>query len=155
MYRALFGLALLLTPIHCALAQPRNVQDAIDVIVLFCVAGGDRVEISGSADNAQGVEVKRSSGASGTGIAISRSSARGLVDGIIHQMNSVSANQASEARRCMQPYIERMIDLLLGGPPPASTTLPPVRSGAITIQPCRSPRRETVSRFIMSSHDKG
>jgi hypothetical protein len=127
-YRALlYALALALTANQHALAQQGNVEEAINVIVLFCVAGGERVEISGTASEDKGVEIRKSSGTSPTSISVSRSSARGLVDGIISQMNKPSADQASEARKCMQPYIERIIRLLLGGPATASPSLP-VRS---------------------------
>jgi hypothetical protein len=125
MYRALLlALALTLSANYQVLAQRGNVEEAINVVVLFCVAGGERVEITGTTSDDKGVEVRKNTGTGNTSISISRSSARGLVDGIIGQMNKVSADQASEARRCMQPYIERIISLLLGGPAPTTPSLP-------------------------------
>lgn len=76
-------------------AQTRNVQEAIDIIVMFCVAGGSKSEVSGSEN-----------------ISIARSDARGLVDGLRNAMSNTTAAQASEARRCMQPYIDRILNML-------------------------------------------
>jgi hypothetical protein len=117
-----FGLLFAINLGQSAFAQSKNVQDAINVIVLFCVAGGDKVEISTLTNSSDAVELK-TAGGSNASIRINRSSARGLVEGIIGEMNSVSANQASEARKCMQPYIERIVDLVLGKQMSAPPTL--------------------------------
>lgn len=121
----MFGLLLALTPTQGAFAQTKNVQDAITVIVLFCVAGGDRVEISNTGKGDGEIQLKSGGGANSPGITIStKTAARGLVDGILREMSQVSAAQASEARKCMQPYIERIINTLLGQPNAATTSLP-------------------------------
>ena len=83
-------------------AQTRNVQEVIDIIVMFCVAGGSKSEVSVNEN-----------------INISRSDARGLVDGLRSAMSSTAAAQASEARKCMQPYIDRVLNML--GTPPTSS----------------------------------
>ncbi|WP_156446865.1 hypothetical protein [Bradyrhizobium yuanmingense] len=121
----------------CAHAQKANVREAIDVIVMFCVAGGEKVELTGSLGGA-GLELKTTGGQAGSDIRISKSDARGLVDGIRREMNNVAAGQASEARKCMQPYIERIVDLLLGAPAPKAPT---VSYGEIFIEwpPSNSP----------------
>ena len=97
-----------------------NVQEAIDVIVLFCVAGGDRYDIKAKA-RADGSLALKKIGVSGGGeISISKSEARGLVQGLQNAMTKVAGDQASEARACMKPYIDRILDILLS--PPSSST---------------------------------
>jgi hypothetical protein len=107
------GLLLTLGQTQGAVAQTKNVQDAINVIVTFCVAGGEKVEVSGAGNSDGGLELKKPGGAGATGITFSKSEAKGLVDGIRNQMSKVTADQASEARKCMQPYIDRIVDLIL------------------------------------------
>lgn len=121
-----------------ALAQSSNVQEAINVIVMFCVAGGEKVELSGVQGGGGGLELKKAGGQTGSDITISKSEARGLVDGIRREMNNVTASQASEARKCMQPYIERIVDMLLGAPSPKA---PGLSYGEIFIEwpPSNSP----------------
>lgn len=107
------GLLLTFSQTQGAVAQTKNVQDAINVIVMFCVAGGEKVEVSGAGSSDGGLELKKQGGTGGTGITFSKSEAKGLVDGIRNQMSKLAADQASEARKCMQPYIDRIVDLIL------------------------------------------
>jgi hypothetical protein len=107
------------------LAQPNNVQQAINVIVTFCVAGGERFEISSIGTGAGGLELKKQGAGNGAGITLSSNSqAKGLVDGINNAMTTVSASQASEARKCMQPYIDRILDVYLAKSTSDSLSLP-------------------------------
>jgi hypothetical protein len=114
------GLLLAFSQSHGALAQAKNVQDAIDVIVMLCMAGGEKLEISGAVSGDGGLELKKEGRASSAGITFSKSEAKGLVDGIRREMSNNTASQASEARKCMQPYIDRIVDLIL---PPGSLFL--------------------------------
>ena len=109
MLRALI-LALLLASISArsTAAQTENVKEAINIIVMFCVAGGEKLEVSSSGG---GLTLR----AEGEDVRISRSEAKGLVEGIRQEMSNITAGQASEARKCMQPYIDRILDVLLGG----------------------------------------
>jgi hypothetical protein len=107
---ATFGLLLAFSQNQEVLAQA-NVDDAIRVIVTFCVAGGEKFEVSGSGGGS--LELKREGGANTAGITLSsRTEAKGLVDGINNAMTSVTASQASEARKCMQPYINLVLEYL-------------------------------------------
>lgn len=99
-----------------SLAQKDSVKDAIDVIVMFCVAGGERVEVSSSGKTDEELTVRQGT----SDVTISKSEAKGLVDGILQQMNGIAAGQASEARKCMQPYIDRILNVLLQGTPSSS-----------------------------------
>lgn len=125
----LSGLLLTLGFNQAALAQtnPSNIQDAINVIVMFCVAGGEKFEISGTTGGGDsGLELKKEGSGTGSGITISsKSGAKSLVDGINNAMTRVAASQASEARKCMQPYIDRIVDLYLSSSPSGSLALPP------------------------------
>jgi hypothetical protein len=107
-----------------AVAQSDSVQKAIDLIVTFCVAGGEKFEISNIGNGGTGLQVK-GQGAGATGVTLSTNSqAKGLVDGINNAMTTASAGQASEARRCMQPYIDRILDIYLAKGPAGSLPLP-------------------------------
>ena len=125
MYRGLMlSLALVCCDVQGTYAQSNNkIQDAIRVIVMLCVAGGERVEVSGTATGDGGLALKKQNGAGSPDVTFSRSEGMGLVDGIRREMSSISANQASEARKCMQPYIDRIIDIILSDTP--SLSLPP------------------------------
>lgn len=124
-----------------AFAQSKNVQNAIDVIVMFCVAGGtSEVSVTGTDG---GLELKKEGGA---GITISKSEAKGLVAGIEHEMTKNSAGQASEARKCMQPYIDRIIDTLLDKVPPSPRPTPIVRPDTLLLQKISESRWCTQNR---------
>ena len=102
--------------------QPQNVKSAIDVIVLFCVAGGEKYSLVTTGDASAGLALKKLGANASAQITITKSEARGLVDGLNASLSTLSAQQASEARKCMQPYIDRVIDLLLPkSPGPASS----------------------------------
>jgi hypothetical protein len=102
------------TNLQSASAQTENVKEAVDVVVLFCVAGGEKFEISGSAKIEGGLALKKLGVTAGADIDISKSEARELVDGLRESMSKVNAEQASEARKCIQPYINRILDFIRG-----------------------------------------
>lgn len=114
MFRAVIAVILGVLLIFClqqdALAQTKKVRDAVDIIVMFCVAGGAKFEVSSTGSGNGGLDLKKEGGAN---IQMSKSEARGLVDGIQNKMDKLTAEQASEARRCMQPYIARIVNLVL------------------------------------------
>lgn len=100
---------------HVAQAESsEDVKDAINAIVLMCVAGGEKYEISGGADLSGGLALRRLGVSGGADIKISKSEAKGLVDGLSQSLTKIAADQASEARRCMQPYLQRIVDLMIG-----------------------------------------
>jgi hypothetical protein len=105
-------LLLILTPSQHAFAQTKNVREAIDVIVMFCVAGGKTYEFSGTVKG-DGLDLKTQAAT------ISQSARQGLVDGINDKMNNLTAAQASEARKCMQPYIDPILKMMSGTSTPA------------------------------------
>lgn len=101
--------------------QPQNIKDAIDVIVLFCVAGGERIEVSGDANLKGEIAIKKFGAKAEGGITISKSEARGLVNGLNQELSKITAEQASEARKCMQPYIDKILNLIIGSQQEADT----------------------------------
>jgi hypothetical protein len=120
----LWMLLFIATNVQGTPTQTENVKEAVDVIVLFCVAGGDKYEISGNAKIEGGLALKRPGVTAGAEIDISKSEARGLVEGLRDSMNNVTADQASEARKCMQPYIDRILDIILGKAAAAKPDVP-------------------------------
>jgi len=94
-----------------AIAQNRdgNVQQAIDLIVLFCVAGGQEV----TTEVREGSSDQISINSPGRTVTLSSRQVRGLVDGISSTMTGLTAEQASEARNCMRPYIDRILSVLV------------------------------------------
>jgi hypothetical protein len=111
------GVLLAFSQNQAALAQTKNVREAIDVIVMFCVAGGKTYEFSGTVKG-DGLDLKKQGGT------ISQSERQGLVDGINDKMNNLTAAQASEARKCMQPYISDILKMMSGTSTPPSNSLP-------------------------------
>ena len=113
-FRTTIGLVLSILPLTAAAEPSQNVKDAIDAIVLMCVAGGTKydVEVKGGVEG--GLALKKF-GATGSGeIKISRSEARGLVEGLQNAMSKIASEQASAARDCMRPYIDRILKQILG-----------------------------------------
>ena len=99
-----------------AQSEAENVQEAIKVITLFCLAGGEKYDLTTSGSLEGGISFKNN-GAKGKGdITFSKTEAKGIVDGLRQEMSKASAEQASEARKCMQPYIDRILDAILGKP---------------------------------------
>lgn len=123
------GLLMVLIGTAGVKAQTQNVKDAIEVIVLFCVAGGDKFEISGTGTAEGGFSLKKIGVTGKADINISKSEVRGLVDGLKQEISKLGAEQASEARSCMRPYIDRLLNLILG----SSTERGSDRFGAIFI----------------------
>jgi hypothetical protein len=112
-------IAVALFPISVRADYPTNVKEAIDVIVLFCVAGGKENKVSVDAKVEGGLSVKKPGVTGGAGISLSQSQAKGLVEGLRGEMNKITGEQASEARQCMKPYIDRIVNILLESPKPA------------------------------------
>jgi hypothetical protein len=138
-------IAVALFPISVRADYPTNVKEAIDVIVLFCVAGGKENKVSVDAKVEGGLSVKKPGVTGGAGISISQSQAKGLVEGLRGEMNKITGEQASEARQCMKPYIDRIVNILLEPPKPASVPpapRPPISSQASPepAQPFRAAR---------------
>jgi hypothetical protein len=99
---------------HATAEPDQKVKDAIDFIVLMCVAGGTKYEFQSKGNIEGGFALKKLGvGASGE-IQISRSEARGLVDGLQNAMTQIASEQASAARDCMRPWIERILREILG-----------------------------------------
>lgn len=102
-----------------------NAKQAVDLIVLMCVAGGEKVEIVGNVKVEGGLSLRRP-GLSGAGeLKISSTEAKGLVEGLTASMNKMSADQASEARKCMQPFISQVLAMLPKGEVVAPAPLRP------------------------------
>jgi hypothetical protein len=114
-WSSLLALSLLLSPIPKAAADTsQNVKDAIDALVLMSVAGGTRYEMETKGGIEGGLALKKLGvGASGE-IKITRSEARGLVDGLQNAMSQIASEQASAARDCMRPWIDRILKQILG-----------------------------------------
>lgn len=107
-------LSLVLSPWPGYAQYAENVKQAIDVIVLFCVAGGEAFQLESRADIEGGLALRRF-GVTGSGdIRLSKSDARGLVEGLTNEMDAVAGRQASEARACMKPYIDKILPLIMG-----------------------------------------
>jgi hypothetical protein len=63
--------------------------------------------------------VKKLGGGDSANIQISsRSQAKGLVEGLKQELNKVSADQLTQARECMKPYIDRVLNYILKSQPP-------------------------------------
>jgi hypothetical protein len=99
---------------HSSAETSPKVQDAIDAIVLLCVAGGTKVEITASGDVEGGIALKRFGISGGGDIKFSRTEVRGLVKGLQGAMSKIAGQQASEARDCMKPYIDKILNKILG-----------------------------------------
>jgi len=97
-----------------ASAASSQVEEAVKLITTFCVAGGDSVRIVGSGEVEGGFALKKLGvGVEGT-LEFTTEESKGLVRGLQNEINELAAEQQSEARRCMQPYIDRLVNLLIG-----------------------------------------
>jgi tetratricopeptide (TPR) repeat protein len=97
-------------------APPSNkVREVVDTIYALCVAGGENFVISGGGDADIDISLKRLdlAGHAKGEIKVNKSQAKGLVDGLSAKMNSITAQQASEVRKCIEPYRDRIMKLVL------------------------------------------
>lgn len=92
-------------------AQKNNdkVQQAIDIIQKFCVAKGSELKIEGDISGKVRLKSILGSGVDGN-LELSAKQAEGLVG----ELNEISAGQASEMRECMKPYIDTIISAIIG-----------------------------------------
>jgi hypothetical protein len=83
------------------------VDDAIKLIVTFCVAGGVREKIEFGGEVGANLSLRKldAGGLAKAEIKVTKS-ARGLFDGLNKELNQYSVAQASEARKCMPTSIE-------------------------------------------------
>ena len=99
-----------------------DVKSAIDVIVLFCVAGGHAFTIEGTGAVEGGLALRKVGVAGSADITLSKSEAQGLVEGLKGEMNSITGQQALEARECMRPYTDKITCIILGEQNTGQTT---------------------------------
>jgi len=104
-----------------ALSQTDNVKAATDTIVLLCGAGGERLDIQGSGSADGGIALKRLGAAGSLEIKLNKSEVRGLVDALNAKITALSADQATQARKCMENRLDRILDAML---PPKKTVAP-------------------------------
>lgn len=125
MLRALLCLSLLacLTPRPC-LADETAIQRAVKFLETACVNTGkhQKFEVEGGVD------------ASWRGLTKSLAQGKARytqeeIEGLGDSLNAFSSQQASEARRCMQPYIKRILDLILFDATPRSEGLSEAEAG--------------------------
>lgn len=102
-----------------AFPATNSVKDAVDIIVLFCVAGGSSNTVSVDAKVDGGLSVKKYGVGGEVGVNLTNTQARGLVEGLKGELSKVTGEQATQARECMRPYIDRILNIILGSEPKA------------------------------------
>lgn len=105
----LFSLTLPLTSLGTASAQSAAASDNINRAIAFlkaaCVTSGSSLQIRTTSDGSL-----EFTDASKRSVIISKNEMEGLVD----SASEVNAQQASEMRACMKPYIDKIVSSLLG-----------------------------------------
>ncbi len=87
-----------------------EVDKAIDFLKTACVTSGSTLDISAEADGALNIK-----NIGKTGVSASVTVTHKQLEGLTDAASEFSVNQASEMRKCMQPYIERIISVYLQG----------------------------------------
>lgn len=92
-------------------ANADNIDKAVDIVQRMCVAksGSLEVEVEASGE----FRLKRLLGA---GVEASVSLSEKEVEGVLGKLDKFSAAQATQMRECMKPYIDKIIEKLIGGP---------------------------------------
>ena len=93
-------------PVQSAPPEDNNVSQAIEWIKAACVIGGRQVEISGMVKGE--VTFRRVGAEAGATLIIKEH------QGLSFLANQEMMGQATEMRKCMGPYIDRILDALLG-----------------------------------------
>jgi hypothetical protein len=122
LFSALFGILLYYNGLYPAYSQSQRVKEAVDIIVLLCVAGGNQISVREDS-NTNRASV---SGGSGRSVTINKNDARGLVEGLTNAISQLTAEQANNARDCMKPHLKRILDIVLkddGNTPPNTTNI--------------------------------
>ena len=104
-----------------------DVQFAIDAIYSLCVGGGGAVSVSGGGKADASLSLKSTGRIQGE-VTISRSDAKGLVQGLNNALSSLAAEQADKVRDCIEPYRDRIMNLVLSPPPSARPSPSPAPS---------------------------
>lgn len=137
--RCAFALVSFLVSSIPGVAQPAKVQEAVDILLKLCVAGGERIVISGGGDTGVDISLKKLDvmGQVRGEIKIDKTEARGLVDGLSSALSQISAEQADKVRECIKPYRDAIMSLILGTMPavPERKTLPPALTTEDKLQP--------------------
>lgn len=94
------------SPVKATSHQNNNVDKAIQWIKEACVTSGREVEISGTGKGE--ISIKRVGAEAGAEISIKQH------DGLPIAFGREMMGQATEMRKCMGPYIERIVSALLG-----------------------------------------
>ncbi|CAH8206845.1 hypothetical protein [Vibrio aestuarianus] len=102
-YALILGLAMA-SPVHAA----QNVDKAVEFLEKACVTKGSSFEIKAAADGSIKVKNLLNSGVKGS-VSLSKKELVGFADAA----SELSANQASEMRTCMKPYIDQILSVLL------------------------------------------
>lgn len=126
-------------------AAQQNVNAAIQAIVTLCMAGG-----SISSVVSQGNSINLNTDV-GSVIRLNKSEAQGFVDGLPSALNAYSADQAREARRCMQPHLARIVDIILqSAPQPPTVHERMLRQAVTSLQAGRYDYQFYTPQFVQS-----
>jgi hypothetical protein len=116
-------------------ASSNNVQLAIQAITILCVGTSTDEQLSLNTGSAAGVSVGRvDAGGDSLGpeARLNRKSIQGLVVGLNNVVSGLAAEQANRARDCMKPYLDRIVNAIIGDAPPHHKppgAKPPTRPG--------------------------
>lgn len=97
------------TQCHAEPKHSKQVESALDILKTVCVTGGSSLDIDVSADG--GLMLKSAVAGVKGDVSISKKELEGFVD----TASATAAQQATEMRECMKPYIEKIIVATLTG----------------------------------------
>jgi hypothetical protein len=103
----LFFLAL---PVEAQESKDERIQKAIEFLRTACVTKGSSLDFKVQGDGAL-----RLRGLLGSGIKGSITLSKKELEGFADAASELSAQQASEMRKCMKPYIDRILGVMLSG----------------------------------------
>jgi hypothetical protein len=110
-------------------SQASDVDDAIRVVVTFCLSGGTITDTHLTLDP-QGNKIESSAGEAK--VKIETHEAVGFANGLSAALTQLSARQGSEARRCMEPYIRDVLNMIQRTPGATlSGKVPPADSSSV------------------------
>ena len=135
-------------------AGVQNIENTVNIMVRLCVGGGRVEELIGGGTGGADISL-RSLDVKGhvTGeVTVSKSNAEGLVQGIDNALSQIAADEADKVRVCLQPFRERLLDILLPAPtaaaPAAERRLSPETTAkmfAVARQLCSNIKRVPVT----------
>lgn len=138
-------------PVSASAQNSNKVNIAIEFLKSACVSKGKKVEIE--AKGKAGLTIRQLKDA---GVNAEVSFSEKEVEGLVTELNEIEARQANEIRECMKPYIDKILNVILGleespQPKKESVDIKPISIPRLTDDDLGVKYVDDIAKFISSN----